>query len=209
MTKLKYLLIAILLFLFTAGCSADAENKKKEAKNDDKVEETSTKEGENEAIEVNKGLFNVEITIPATVLEGQDLEEVISSAKASGISEVTKNEDGSITYKMTKSKHKELMDELNTGIVEYIKSVEDSEDFPSIKQISYNKSLSEFTLVTNRADFENSLDEFAVFGIAFQAMYYQIFDGVEAEKYEVNITLKDETGAVFNTIVYPDVLEEE
>lgn len=55
---------------------------------------------------MDKGLLNVEVTIPATLYKGQDIDSIISEAKNSGIKEVIKNDDGSLTYKMSKSEHK-------------------------------------------------------------------------------------------------------
>lgn len=57
--------------------------------------------------------------------------------------------------------------------------------------------------------FENSFDGFAALGLGMSGIYYQLFDGVDMDKNKVTIHLKDDsTGEVYDSIVYPDALEE-
>ena len=68
-------------------------------------------------VEVDSGLFNVTITVPATfVEEGATQESLDATAKEEGYKSITLNEDGSATYVMTKAKHKEMMDELRQQV---------------------------------------------------------------------------------------------
>ncbi|OPH47320.1 hypothetical protein BC351_11620 [Paenibacillus ferrarius] len=159
-------------------------------------------------VEVDKGLLNVEITLPASMFKGQDVEQVITQAKAEGVKEATKNEDGSITYKMSKSVHTELVKEMEAQILKTIEDVKSGKNFPSIKDVSYNKPFSEFTLTVDKEAYEKSFDGFASLGIGLSSMYYQLFNGVSSDKNKVTINIKDEkTGSVFKTVVYPDALE--
>ncbi|KYG91894.1 hypothetical protein [Metasolibacillus sp. FSL K6-0083] len=152
---------------------------------------------------------NVEIKLPASFLEGQNVEDVIANAKEEGISEVTKNEDGSLTYKMSKDKHKEMMQELEDGILESIEEIKSTDNFPSIKDVDYDKKYTEFTLTVEKEKFEGSFDAIASFGLAIAGMYHQIFSGANAEDYKVTIHYKDEAnGEIFDTTVYPDDLNE-
>ena len=152
---------------------------------------------------------DVEVTIPAIFFEGQDIDSVISKAKNSGIKEVMKNDDGSLTYKMSKSEHKEMMKGLKEGILASVDEIKASEDFKSIKDVTYNKSFSEFTLSVNKEEFENSLDTMASLGLALTGMYYQLFNGVDEKDYKVKVIFKDDSnGDAINTIIYPDDLNE-
>ncbi|MCK0472827.1 hypothetical protein [Halalkalibacter sp. APA_J-10(15)] len=152
---------------------------------------------------------NVEVTIPATFLESEDLESAIEEAKADGIEEIEENEDGSLTYIMSKSTHDELMEEIEASLQESIEEMKTSEDFVSIADVSANSSFSEFTVVVDQEMFENSFDGFAILGLAIGGLYYQLFDGVDPEQYEVTVQLEDEqSGEVFDTIAFPDALEE-
>ncbi len=97
---LKKMIIGIMiLFLFTVtACSSD-EEASKEKKDDGSVEKTEQKE---EGIEVDKGLLNVEITLPEMLFEEDNMDDVVEKAKEDGAKEVKKNDDGSVTFKMSK-----------------------------------------------------------------------------------------------------------
>ncbi|WP_231593948.1 hypothetical protein [Cytobacillus firmus] len=132
----------------------------------------------------------------------------IAEAEKEGI-KVTKNDDGSVTYKMSKAKHKEMMKEMQTELEKTIADTKNGEDFPSVKEVTNNKDFSEFTLEVDREAFGNSFDGFAVFGLGLSGMFYQLFNGVDPEDYEVKILVKDTaTGEVFNEVIYPEALEE-
>lgn len=97
MKKFGFLLFLAITVLALAACGADKEASKTSS---DKKESEET-----EDFAVDKGLLNVEITMPASFVEGEDIDNTIKEAEAEGI-EVTKNGDGSLTYKMSKSEHK-------------------------------------------------------------------------------------------------------
>jgi hypothetical protein len=194
----KWLLAAGATALLLAGCGDEKES-----------EATKEEQSSGESVNVEKGLLNVEVTLPANFFEGETEEEIVAGAKEEGISEAVVNEDGSVTYKMSKSKHKEMMKELEDGIVEMIKEVVESGDYPSIKEISYNKDFDEFDVKVDRAAYENSLDGFAILGLIMGSSYYCAFDGVSPEEMKITFNVVDvNTGEVFETSVYPEDLEE-
>lgn len=201
--------IMILLLTFLAACSSNEQDVSS------KSEAATNKTEENEApakdkVEVDKGLLNVEITIPASMLEGETAEEAIAGAKEQGVKEVTENEDGSLTYKMSKSVHKEIMNEITNTIDETVEETKNSEDLVSIKDITHNDSFTQFTMVVDQEAYENSLDVFATMTLGMSGMIYQMYDGADPEKYTVTISLQDEaSGEVFDEILYPEALEEE
>lgn len=199
MRKITYVLTILSLLLLTA-CSS--EEKATSSKGEDKTEK-------NEAVEVDKGLLNIEITLPASMFEGEDLDTVISNAEEKG-AEVTKNEDGSLTYKMSKSEHKKMMKEIETDIIKSLEEMKNDEEWVSIKDIIHNKTFSEFTLVVDKEAYENSMDGFAAIGLGMSGMIYQIYNGVSNEDSKVTISLKDQsTEEVFDQIIYPEDLSEE
>ena len=206
MRKITYTILVILL-TFLAACSSNEQNGDSESS----ANKTETEEqGKGDNVEVDKGLLNVEITIPASMLEDENTEEEIASAKEQGVKEVTENEDGSLTYKMSKSVHKEMMKEITTTIDETVEETKNSEDYVSIKDITHNDSFTKFTMVVDQEAYENSLDGFATLTLGMSGMIYQMYDGADPEKYTVTIALKDEeSGEVFDEILYPEALEEE
>lgn len=128
MKKFLILPLTLLLSILLIACNQDDDSGKK-TDGADKASE--------EPLKVDKGLINVEVTIPATLYKGQDIDSIISEAKNSGIKEVIKNEDGSLTYKMSKSEHKKMMKELKERIVKSVEELKTSEDFVSINDVTY------------------------------------------------------------------------
>ncbi|MDM5233857.1 hypothetical protein [Lysinibacillus pakistanensis] len=204
MKKILILPLTLLFSILLVACGQDKESESgKKSDNADRAAE----ETKDESFKVDKGLLNVEVTIPASLFEGQEIDSVITEVKKERIKEVIKNDDGSVTYKMSKSVHKEMMKEMEKDILETIEEIKTSKDFASIKDVSYNKSFTEFTLTVNKEQFENSFDAMASMGLALTGMYYQLFSGVDSEKFKVTVIFKDESnGEVINTIVYPDDL---
>lgn len=199
MGKTKYV-VFILVMLLLAACSSDNGASKEEAEKDT---------DQNGKVEVDKGLLSVEINLPASFFEGEDIDDVIAEAEEEGVAEVTRNDDGSLTYKMPKSKHKEMMADMKEGLLEYIDELTSDEEYLSIKEVTYQKSFKEFTVVVEKAAFENGFDGFAALGLGMSGLYYQLFNGANMEESKVTIHIEDEaTGEVFNSIVYPDALEE-
>jgi hypothetical protein len=171
---------------------------------------TNEEQKEEKTVDVDKGLMNVEITLPASMFEGQDIDTVIADAKKGGVKEVTKNEDGSLTYKMSKAKHNEMMKELETSIVDSVEEMKTSGDYPSIKEITYNKSFTEFTVEVDKNAYENSMDGFATLGLGISGMMYQQYKGVDPNNNKVKIVVKDQaTQEVIGDAVYPDDFDDE
>ncbi|MGO4541758.1 hypothetical protein [Paenibacillus sp. 2TAB19] len=218
--KIKLFTFALALSVVITGCSSDKtedaspeSTKQANATNTAagvQKEETDNEQEEEKGIEVDKNLLNVTVTLPASLFEGQNIDEVIASAKEDGVKEATKNEDGSVTYKMSKSAHNKMLKELGATITQSIEEMKTEQTFASIKDITANDSFSQFTLTVDKAAYEGSMDAFAAFGIGLQGMMYQMYEGVDSSKTKVVIDIKDEsTGEVFDTVIYPDTLEQE
>ena len=187
----KLLFLLVMSILLVACSSKDEESKK------------------SDNVDINKGIVNVEVTLPASFFEDTDMEKLKEEAKEDGVKEVIVNDDGSVTYKMSKSKHKEMLKEMGDTIDTSIKEIEADKDFPSIKQIEHNNSFTEYTIKMDQELYENSsLEGFAFFNLAYQSLYYQLFNGVNEEDYRVTFELKnEETSKTFDTIVYPDDIQ--
>lgn len=152
----------------------------------------------------------VEITIPGFFFEEEMLDEIVAEMEAEGDKKVTLNDDGSLTYQMPKSEYKQFMKEMETETIAYLDEIKNSDDFISIKDITYKKDFSELTIVASQDDFENSFDSFAILGIGMTAMYYQVFDGNNFESVKVTVDVKDDaTDEVFQTVILPDDLQDE
>ncbi|NBD25671.1 hypothetical protein [Paenibacillus glycinis] len=210
-----------------AGCSNAASNDKAAneaaanvqpadapAENDaNQADAAGTEEavGDEQQIEVDKGLLNAEVTLPASFFEGEDQtsESIIADAKSKGVKDVTKNADGSYTYKMSKSVYNDMLKDAEKSVLDYAATLTDGQTFKSIRSVDHNKSLSEFTLTVDKAAFEGGFDGFAGLSLGMSAMMYQAFNGTAPDKYKVTINYKDAgTKEVFDTVVYPDALKD-
>jgi uncharacterized protein YceK len=158
-------------------------------------------------VEVDRGLLSVEVTLPPVYFEGQSSEEILAEARGDGILDVTVNADGSVTYRMSRSKHRELMQEIRTSLSESLDDL--PEDFTSVQEVTVNQDVTEFRIVADQAAYEGSFDSFVIFAIAMQAGMYHLFDGATSDSYRVTIELIDAaSGAVFDTVVLPDDFEQ-
>ncbi|WP_056475791.1 hypothetical protein [Bacillus sp. FJAT-25509] len=197
MKKFTYLLLALLITL-QVGCSSNNQAK----------QTTINSKPKEESVAVDKGLFNVKLTLPASMFEGDDINKVIAGAEKEGI-KVTKNTDGSLTYKMSKSQHKKMMKSIKDQIIKTVNETKQSKDFASLKDITYNNDFTEFTLIVDQAAYENSMDGLAAFTFGMSGMMYQLYNGVDPNDYKVTILVKDQaTQKEFDKIVYPDSLKE-
>lgn len=209
---MKKYLILLLSFMFLVGCGENKETQEPTVIDDEQVNSDDTEGVEDDDnLDVDKGLFDVTVTIPASFYEDElDMEQLEKESEEIGITDISINDDGSVTYKMPKSAHKkwlqESADELDQSLVEMV----ESDDFVSIKDISPNKNYSEFTMVVDGEAFENSFDSMAILGIHLAGAFYQFIDGTDPEDYSVKINVVDEeSGDIIDSLIYPDDLNEE
>ena len=216
MKKLWWILAACLFML--AACGPDSTSSSDSAEGGDtnqteeqatSEEESSSSEEKEESIEVDKNVTGVSVTIPKTFFEiqNQDFDRIKAEAKDKGINEVIDN-GSTVTYKMSKSKHKELMKEMEKQMTAAIEEIKNEDNYSSIQDIQATDSYSEFMLSVDREEYENSLDGFAVMGLGVTGMLYQLFDGAGPEEYDVTINVVDAAKEeVFDTIKYPEAFE--
>ncbi|MGP4074744.1 hypothetical protein [Halobacillus sp. K22] len=213
MKKTKYLVFVLLLGLLVA-CSSNSEGKTNEEANSkseasgSEENETSEESETGESVEVDEGLMNVEVTLPSSMVEGESMDVITEEAKEQGVKKVTKNDNGSVTYKMSKSAHQDLLEEVKAGMEESITETKNDENFASIKDITHNNNFTEFTMIVDRETYENSMDVFATMSLGMSGMMYQVFEGKNEDEYSVTINIEDESsGETIDEVVYPDALE--
>ena len=205
--RLRNFIILVLSLLVISACSdANEVNNNDENTSQDDVQK---QEEDEDAIEVDKGLLNVEITLPEMFFEDENMDEMIEEAKEEGIKDVTQNEDGTVTFKMSKKDHKEMLRELEENVKETVEDIKNDEEFASIVDVTYNKSFTEFTIIADREGFENSFDGFAILGVGMSGTFYQLFSGEDMQTSEVTVFVEDEaTGEVFEEITYTEAFED-
>ena len=105
----------------------------------------------------SSGLFNVALTIPAEYVEGTTQKELNKQAKEGTFKSATLNKDGSVTYVMSKSQHKEMLNTLNDSIADELNKIPNSTDYPNVTKVEANDDYTKFTVTT--ASTELSFEE--------------------------------------------------
>ena len=103
--------------------SVEASSEVSSAESSDPSEETHSLDELN-GLDVEQELFDVKLTIPADyVEEGTTQESLDAEAKEAGFQSATLNEDGTVTYVMTKSQHQKLMEDMKANLDQSLKEM--------------------------------------------------------------------------------------
>ena len=103
---------------------------------------------------------------------------------------------------------KEYKDRKTIG-VDSITEIVNSDEYSSIKEISYNKDFTEFDITVDQNAFNNSMDGFVIFSLAISSTYYNGLDG-KSDDLKLTMNMIDEaTGKEYDSFIFPDDLEDE
>lgn len=148
-------------------------------------------------IETEENLFSVEIKVPADFIDASTQEELDSIAKEKGYKSIELHEDGSATYTMTKSQHKEMMSELAETINSSLSEMINSEDYPNITDITANDYFTKFTVTTTSTEL-SLVESFSVLAFYTFGGMYNIFNSTPTDNIQVEFVNAD-SGEVINT----------
>ena len=185
MKKLLCLLLSLSLLLCACGPKAPDPS----ASKDDPPQTTNQSDEESKTqdddlglasigdVDVDAGLFNVTITVPADFLdEGVTQENLDEQAKEKGFKSITLNDDGSATYVMTKAQHEEMMDGIRQSIDGSLLEMASSEDYPSVVSIDANEDYTEYKITVN-AEEVGLQESFLVLSLYVFGGMYHVFNG--------------------------------
>ena len=159
-----------------------------------------------QSISVDKNLLTVDVTVAASFYEGDKMtqEKLDAEAAKNGYGKAKLNSDGSVTFRMSKAQHKKALAEMKKSLDDYIQ--ETVNDSPGMyREITYNKNISEFSVVVDKAKYEEDFGAGGMigFGIGMLSSFYQMFNGASGNP-KVTIKLIDaSTGKVFETQEWP------
>lgn len=137
-----------------------------------------------------KGLFNVELNIPKEFAGENTQDELDAIAKEKGYKSITLNEDGSVTYVITKKQHKQMMEEMKKGLDSTLKEMVGSEDYPNFTDISANGDYTEFKVTTKSTELSLA-ESFSTLGFYMYGGMYNIFNGTPVGNVEVTFINAD------------------
>lgn len=138
------------------------------------------------SVPVLAGGKDVTVTVPNYGFEEDDDTSSVPEAK-----ETVVNEDGSITYTLTKKQQKEWKKAVKSNFDDYIKDIlDDDTNYPNVEDITYNNDMTEFEIdlaTTNIAQSELFIGYIAL----FTAPVYQQVNGVAEKDVDYKVTVKD------------------
>lgn len=199
--KIVSIILSVCLCCSVTACG-NSGNKEQSSNNTSKeiTEQTSEENGSEEELSVDKNLLSVEVTLPASLIGDSESTELTEEAKSRGVKDITENSDGSITMKMTKKAHKELLDSIKTSIDESINEMlADKESCPSFDSITYNDDVTVFDVKVDPAIY-GGMEIFSAFAFYVYGNMYQALNAVPESdlKTVVNFINKD-TGEVIES----------
>ena len=202
MKKLIALILALCMLLALAAC-APSETKNEEPKGETKESNETGSTETSDGIDVDENLLTVDITLPASMFDGEDMSsfDAETYAKEQGFVKAVLNEDGSVSVTINKVKYNEMLKELAASVEEAFSGMIEAESSPYIKEIVHNDDFSAVTVKVDRAGYESAIFEMTPLLIGMSAMMYQAFVDMEAV---CVVTIVDvSNGDTINTVTYP------
>ncbi len=192
MKKTLVILLALITAVLFIACA------------DKNVDEKSS-----DSINVDEGLLFVDVTIPAAFFEDTTEAEIKEEAKEEGYKSCVVNEDGSVTYTMTKLQHREALREYKEEIDENIDDMLNGDDqASSFVSIDYNDKMTKFDVYVDSSLYSD-WDALYALTFYFSGMLYQTLDGVAEEDVDVEVNFIDnETKEVLNSGTYKEFMSE-
>ncbi len=148
-------------------------------------------------VDVDKGLFNVTLTIPKDFVGDTTQEKLDESVKENGYKSATLNSDGSVTYVMTKAQHEEMLEGIRESLDQSLSEMIGSSDYPNITNVEHNDDYTSFTITTKNAEPDLS-ESFSVMAIYMYGGMYGIFSGEEVDNVHVDFRNAD-TGEIIGS----------
>jgi len=184
-------LLAACFVISTIGCSSETTSE---------VPGVSESRESSSAVEVDEGLLTVDVTFPAAYFDEYTEQEIREGAQSEGYQDVVIHTDGSVTYTMTRAKHREILGGLKQSVDETIEDMlDDPDDAGALLSVEYNDDMSEFTAKVDGSEY-SFLDTMNAFVFYIAGMNYQAFDGVPPEDNHVVVTFVDaESGEILDT----------
>ncbi|MBR2784037.1 MAG: hypothetical protein IKD93_07595 [Firmicutes bacterium] len=152
-------------------------------------------------IETEDGVLYAYVTVPAELVGDGVTQESIDAAAGDTYTSGQVNEDGSVTYKMTKAQHKAMLEGITKGFDEGLRALIDSPEY-AYTEIEHNPNYTEFDvhLSTEEVGLAESV---AVLVFFTYGGLYSVFSGQEADDVAVNYYAPD--GSLITTSRFSDM----
>lgn len=152
-----------------------------------------------EKIEVEDNLFDVTLTLPADYASDITEEEIAQQVADGKVHTGTLNDDGSVTYTMSKAQHTALLESIAAELRSTLDDMIGSTDYPNLTSIETNDDFTDFTVYTTTQPGAVGLsDEMSVLIYYTCGKMYGIVSGQEPDNIHVDI-LNAESGELVSS----------
>ena len=153
---------------------------------------------------------NISITLPAEIFSDTTDEEIKELTSEEGVLAINRLENGDIELVITKEAQREVLDGLKENIDSTITSlVDQANQFSSFSDISYKDDLSEFTILVDKASYQD-YEMYSVLGFYISGVLYQMLTGIRLDEIDVAIEVLDkDTKEVINSESFREMRQNE
>ena len=134
-------------------------------------------------VQVENGIMTVSLTVPADLAQNIT-QETIDAGIGTQYQAAFRNQDGSITYKMTKEQHQAMLEQLAVSFDNSLQEMIDNENY-TISNITRNNDFTVFDISLDGAE-PSASDSFAAFSLYMYGELYGVFNGKRPEHVIVN-----------------------
>lgn len=195
--KLIKVLLCILMMLNLVGCSGNKSSDDKKSGNE-ASEGIQVSTGDDSA-RIYNTVTNVKVTLPASLFEYVDEEisqdDLDKAAFENGFISATLNEDGSVTYVMSKDKYNAYVAELAMSIDKGLEELCNTEN-STIVDIKHNADFTDYT-ITLDADVVGFTESFVSLAIVLYSAFYYGFTGKDMTS-GVHFTYVNKSGDILD-----------
>jgi hypothetical protein len=199
--KIKKTFACLLTLCYITGCSSNAATSSNVQSSSVGAVTESIPNNKNANIAVDKGLLDVKITLPSSLFGEKSHEDITANAKTEGVKDVKFNDDGSITYKMSKSDYKKFLEKTASSIHASMQDIiNDKKTNPSVVDITCNDTFTEFNVLVD-AEKYSPFESIVFMAFYIQGFYYQSINGVREDERRVVINIKNSnSNEIINTM---------
>lgn len=193
--KLISILLMLLLLISFAACSNNTVNQNTDSETSVSEKDTTT----NKIVDEN--LLTVDITVPASMFDDENpaSDELSDDLKEKGFKSAKLNDDGSVTYTMSKSAFSEYKKELKASTEETLNNL--SNDYSCIKKVEFNGDFSEININVVKSEYESGMNFLCITQAGFSANIYQAYTN-ETLKSDIKVIDQD-TNEIIDSATYP------
>ena len=134
-------------------------------------------------VQVENGVMTVSLNVPADLAKNIR-QETIDAGIGTQYQAAFRNQDGSITYKMTKEQHQAMLEQLAVSFDNSLQEMIDNENY-TISNITRNNDFTVFDISLDGAE-PSASDSFAAFSLYMYGELYGVFNGKRPEHVIVN-----------------------